>query len=318
MRRKAFTLIELLVVIAIIAILAAILFPVFAQAKEAAKKTTALSNAKQQGTSFQIYLGDSDDTYPLGIARRQNGQYRYSLIFPAPVESISGWAGSTSAHAQADPMWANAIQPYMKNYGINELPGKRQISIGDVFLGPVSNIGLVYNGDLHSYNASGIQTPTALPVMWAGFGDSNFRGRDMPNPVLNCSGTQDCRFNSAGPPQATFAPGLSGWPYGDVAWGGWDSQTTYFVYGQTLPMCAADSHARSIKPAAAILTDVNTPPGGDPMAQAFGFPWLAVGTRGEAEWVYLCGPEKPGGDPNSVASGGVQYTCFFRPDRVWQ
>jgi len=47
--KRAFTLIELLVVIAIIAILAAILFPVFAQAKEAAKKTNALSNAKQQG-----------------------------------------------------------------------------------------------------------------------------------------------------------------------------------------------------------------------------------------------------------------------------
>jgi prepilin-type N-terminal cleavage/methylation domain-containing protein len=64
--KRAFTLIELLVVIAIIAILAAILFPVFAQAKEAAKKTTALSNVKQMGTGFAIYLGDSDDTFPLG------------------------------------------------------------------------------------------------------------------------------------------------------------------------------------------------------------------------------------------------------------
>lgn len=61
---KAFTLIELLVVIAIIAILAAILFPVFAQAKLAAKKTAALSNVKQLGTAIQIYIGDFDDTYP--------------------------------------------------------------------------------------------------------------------------------------------------------------------------------------------------------------------------------------------------------------
>ena len=61
---RAFTLIELLVVIAIIAILAAILFPVFAQAKMAAKKTAALSNIKQLGTALQIYLGDFDDTYP--------------------------------------------------------------------------------------------------------------------------------------------------------------------------------------------------------------------------------------------------------------
>jgi len=64
MKRKAFTLIELLVVIAIIAILAAILFPVFAQAKVAAKKTQDLSNAKQIGTATMLYMGDYDDNTP--------------------------------------------------------------------------------------------------------------------------------------------------------------------------------------------------------------------------------------------------------------
>jgi prepilin-type N-terminal cleavage/methylation domain-containing protein/prepilin-type processing-associated H-X9-DG protein len=59
--KKAFTLIELLVVIAIIAILAAILFPVFAQAKAAAKRTTALSSVKQISTGWQIYASDYDD-----------------------------------------------------------------------------------------------------------------------------------------------------------------------------------------------------------------------------------------------------------------
>jgi prepilin-type N-terminal cleavage/methylation domain-containing protein len=60
---KGFTLIELLVVIAIIAILAAILFPVFAQAKAAAKKATEISNFKQVGTSTALYLSDNDDHY---------------------------------------------------------------------------------------------------------------------------------------------------------------------------------------------------------------------------------------------------------------
>jgi prepilin-type N-terminal cleavage/methylation domain-containing protein len=62
--KRAFTLIELLVVIAIIAILAAILFPVFAQAKLAAKRTTTLSNIKQVGTSTFLYTADYDDIYP--------------------------------------------------------------------------------------------------------------------------------------------------------------------------------------------------------------------------------------------------------------
>ncbi len=66
--RVGFTLIELLVVIAIIAILAAILFPVFAQAKEAAKATADLSNAKEIGLSYKLYIGDSDDTMPIFYA----------------------------------------------------------------------------------------------------------------------------------------------------------------------------------------------------------------------------------------------------------
>jgi len=61
MKKRAFTLIELLVVIAIIAILAAILFPVFAQAKLAAKTTASLSNMKQLGTGNQLYYNDNDD-----------------------------------------------------------------------------------------------------------------------------------------------------------------------------------------------------------------------------------------------------------------
>src|SRR5471032_2497520 len=68
MLSRAFTLIELLVVIAIIAILAAILFPVFAQAKFAAKKTVDLSNAKQIGLAVKLYLNDSDDTMPIFYA----------------------------------------------------------------------------------------------------------------------------------------------------------------------------------------------------------------------------------------------------------
>jgi prepilin-type N-terminal cleavage/methylation domain-containing protein len=90
--KKAFTLIELLVVIAIIAILAAILFPVFAQAKDAAKNTGLLSNTKQTGTGLQIYLSDYDDTLPLS------------------------WQNDTSG--QGDWSWQGNLQPYLKNWQI--------------------------------------------------------------------------------------------------------------------------------------------------------------------------------------------------------
>jgi prepilin-type N-terminal cleavage/methylation domain-containing protein len=65
MRRNGFTLIELLVVIAIIAILAAILFPVFAQAREKARQTQCLSNMRQMGLAVQMYLQDFDERFPL-------------------------------------------------------------------------------------------------------------------------------------------------------------------------------------------------------------------------------------------------------------
>src|ERR1700722_8682071 len=82
--KAAFTLIELLVVIAIIAILAAILFPVFAQAKAAAKKTSDLSNIKQMGTAVAMYENDYDDLNPQQCGK-YNGSwgYGYANFIPA-------------------------------------------------------------------------------------------------------------------------------------------------------------------------------------------------------------------------------------------
>jgi prepilin-type N-terminal cleavage/methylation domain-containing protein len=109
--RKAFTLIELLVVIAIIAILAAILFPVFAQAKEAAKKTTAISNAKQLGTSLLLYAADHDDLFP-SVYDNSNGNPTVNCggdpicsMYPY-IKNLQIWLGhrkgSSASNGQGD------------------------------------------------------------------------------------------------------------------------------------------------------------------------------------------------------------------------
>lgn len=77
LRRRAFTLIELLVVIAIIAILAAILFPVFAQAREKARATQCLSNCKQLATAVYMYVQDYDETYSPNLYIQGNVTYTF-------------------------------------------------------------------------------------------------------------------------------------------------------------------------------------------------------------------------------------------------
>ncbi|HEY3267192.1 MAG TPA: DUF1559 domain-containing protein [Armatimonadota bacterium] len=95
MRKRAFTLIELLVVIAIIAILAAILFPVFAKARERAMTVTCLNNLKQLGTAFQMYTQDTEGRLPFWHDRN-----------PPPVEFRNASTTSTT--------WDVYIYPYVK------------------------------------------------------------------------------------------------------------------------------------------------------------------------------------------------------------
>lgn len=98
---RAFTLIELLVVIAIIAILAAILFPVFAQAKEAAKKTQCLSNHKNISLAILMYTNDYDDTYSLLQTIDAQGQYRWQdMIYPYIKNGDKATTGVNAGRAQ--------------------------------------------------------------------------------------------------------------------------------------------------------------------------------------------------------------------------
>src|SRR5436309_2285257 len=99
-QRTGFTLIELLVVIAIIAILAAILFPVFAQAREKARQTGCLSNLKQIGTSLMMYTQDYDEAYPCNW---------YGSLWPTTPDGKAY-------------KWMDAVFPYVKNEQVFTCP----------------------------------------------------------------------------------------------------------------------------------------------------------------------------------------------------
>jgi prepilin-type N-terminal cleavage/methylation domain-containing protein len=128
--RRAFTLIELLVVIAIIAILAAILFPVFAQAKEAAKKTHCVSNTKQTALAAIMYAGDYDDTIP---RHDNNGSCAYGEN-PCRTPDWGDFRPPTAgdyATGQTVMIWG-ALEPYHKNKQLSECP-----SMGKTIWAPV-------------------------------------------------------------------------------------------------------------------------------------------------------------------------------------
>jgi prepilin-type N-terminal cleavage/methylation domain-containing protein/prepilin-type processing-associated H-X9-DG protein len=121
-RARGFTLIELLVVIAIIAILAAILFPVFAQARESARKASCLSNMKQLGTATIMYVQDYDGAYPL--AWYEKAQWGFDVV----------------------------LFPYVKNYQIYECPSNKVTprfwsGYQKMGLGPIPG-SYALNGDL--------------------------------------------------------------------------------------------------------------------------------------------------------------------------
>jgi prepilin-type N-terminal cleavage/methylation domain-containing protein len=188
--RRAFTLIELLVVIAIIAILAAILFPVFAQAKEAAKKTQDLSNIKQLGTATAIYLSDNDDQFPLGHgidpATGVHG-YNFNKYVPA------NWASTPTPAARvpySESFFMNTLQPYVKNTQMLEAPGaprwEYQATIPVVAGRNKVSTTYAYNGFLHGYSATAVAEVSKQPLLTSIQGYQSGRGWGFASPALTC------------------------------------------------------------------------------------------------------------------------------------
>lgn len=135
--RSGFTLIELLVVIAIIAILAAILFPVFVQARESARSASCLSNMKQIGLALRMYGQDYDETYP----------------------NIRLYSDPHLACCNADLTWKNVVQPFIKNKGVYACPSNKFVNFRPGNKATLNSNG---QGEGWLYEADGI-----MPVSYA-------------------------------------------------------------------------------------------------------------------------------------------------------
>jgi len=310
MRNRAFTLIELLVVIAIIAILAAILFPVFAQAKEAAKKTSSLSQLKQCGTGTMIYTTDADDNFPLTVVFNGSagtGFRTLSAVVP-PAGSTTVGARNTEPRKSDEACHAvNSTQPYIKSLQILQATGLPTVDVNN-YLGTTPagsakavGVGFTINGLLSAWSATAIAQTSKCPMWWTGMFKQNGVGT-WSAPFIDCgTATTTCRFD----PGRTPSGGGSG-QYGYGWFANWSGKTDVGVYGTTALFVRTDTSAKAVNlgglpmwPLYATL-NVNVNPFS---ATAPGDP-----ARNQAYWITDC--VTPGGSKSNLP----YWAGFFRPD----
>jgi general secretion pathway protein G len=178
--RRAFTLVELLVVITILAILAALLFPVFARAKASAKQTQCLSNLHQIGVAIQLYMSDSDDFFPHCV----DASDKYAPQI---------WNGQAQWQAQIPdiPLINVALQPYAKSQEIFHCPSDTGTKTLDADIGipfPTSpslfqqygcsylmRTEIVFDG----LSGTAFATPADINVLFDGAGNWHGSGRPL-------------------------------------------------------------------------------------------------------------------------------------------
>jgi prepilin-type N-terminal cleavage/methylation domain-containing protein/prepilin-type processing-associated H-X9-DG protein len=180
--RRGFTLIELLVVIAIIAILAAILFPVFAQAREKARQTTCTANLKQIGNALAMYTQDYDEMYPIN----DGAGNRPGTLWTQPPD-----ARGVATVARMG-VWATTLQPYVKTYAIYACPScpmdttRFSAALNPGY--PETPISYTYNGQLARSGLATIEAPARCISFWEGWGKISLRNYAGANPTLSITG----------------------------------------------------------------------------------------------------------------------------------
>ncbi len=170
MRQRGFTLIELLVVIAIIAILAALLFPVFATARGKAREIACVSNLRQIGLSIKMYAQDYDELYPWAVD-------------PTDKFTPQIWSAFPDFQAQIPnmPMIHEALQTYIKSPELFRCPGDAGYDIEDF-------TGLALNANPTSYRRFGTSYNYRTEIAFRNAGESTFNKPAEVNVIFDAAG----------------------------------------------------------------------------------------------------------------------------------
>ncbi len=183
--RGAFTLVELLVVIAIISLLAAILFPVFAQAREKARQTVCLSNMRQMGLAVQMYAQDNDECMPLAATATATGFLNWHHLIDPYVKSSQIWVcpsytgpirdiyGNFVCHYGYNAYYLNRQVVPANIYTLNNAPG---VSLAAVAV-PANCILIVDNRGIDGKLPANHLTTYVLPPSQS---DADYWGRPDP------------------------------------------------------------------------------------------------------------------------------------------
>jgi prepilin-type N-terminal cleavage/methylation domain-containing protein/prepilin-type processing-associated H-X9-DG protein len=261
-RVRAFTLIELLVVIGIIAVLSAMLFPVFAQAREKARQIACVSNLKQLSLGIMQYVQDNDELYPAG-QYDMNGasglQWAGNIFY--------GWQFPCSAGEADCSVWGNSVFPYVKSYGVYACPDSSGFPNDPYGYGnSVSAMSsYTYNGDLQFSGESAVVQPATTVLLWSGESDVAWKGRIYANPQLNCGNAGPCVYVPESASSGSVCAGSGGnqflngsIPNGvtDGDWNGLGSNTNHWVHGQGDNFAFADGHVKWN----ALHSDINKDP----------------------------------------------------------
>lgn len=283
-----FTLIELLVVIAIIAILAAILFPVFAQAREKARAATCLSNLNQEALADLMYQQDYDEHFPLGYGF-YNGNWLTSGGAPYLGDCPPNWRTSNAAWvAGMGEYESNSIQPYMKSYQAMHCPDATAVqniaSAGASGANDPAAVSSTFNGLLMAYSDAGVVQPTTCPMITEQWGAGYYKGFTDVNPFLNCSNPGPCSYQPA-------TSGCSGSVNGQTS-GMYGQPATLGVHSGGQNWAFVDGHAKfkhlSLQDTT-VTTDYNQEP------------WAQYNTAGEAVSYWTDGCHAYYDEPDNTA-----------------